>query len=228
MASIERNRPAGFSIGRFLRFDRNSVWSEDFNAVVNAIDRVHGVGKAIPEIPILHAGNDGMTFKGATDAWFHFNSDANGEIVPGSISVRIGASNRHIKVLHEIGHFLDSCMLSPATFSSVSAIELDDWRVAILRSRLYVELTSIESGLHGQERERLTRARQIDELWARSYAQYVTMRSGDPALRNDIEETRIARIANLRYPLQWVDHDFAVIADTIDALLRRLGWIVRI
>ncbi|MEM6328359.1 MAG: hypothetical protein AAF791_14695, partial [Bacteroidota bacterium] len=58
------------------------------------------------------------------------------------------------------------------------------------------------------------------ELWARSYAQYIAQRSGDPTMRS--------QIAGLRsdHPLkQWSDDDFEPIADVIDSIFRDLQWI---
>ena len=221
---MERRRPAGISIGRFLQFDRYAVFNEGFDAVIRAIDGVHGVGGAIPTIPLINAGST----ERATDAWFAFHIDANGEVLPRSISVRVGVPYRRIKTLHEIGHFIDGCALPGPGFASIQAIELDDWRLAIEESQLFGQLTEIELGLAGQERARLACARQVDELWARSYAQFVANRSGDPALLAELQGTSIAPLDDLRFPLQWDDDDFVSVADAIDALFWRLGWTARV
>jgi hypothetical protein len=62
------------------------------------------------------------------------------------------------------------------------------------------------------------------ELWERSYAQYVSFHSGDPALAREIAEIRTRR--DLLYiPYLWDDDDFEPIASAIDDHFQELGWI---
>ena len=60
---------------------------------------------------------------------------------------------------------------------------------------------------------------QGEEIWARAYAQYITLKSGDNKLREQLQ-----KIQNDQHPSnaasQWSDNDFEPIADAIDALLK--------
>ena len=63
-----------------------------------------------------------------------------------------------------------------------------------------------------------------DELWARSYAQYVVSRSGRSDLAAGIADLRMATHDEYALPLQWGDEEFDAIAAEIELLFRRLGW----
>jgi hypothetical protein len=90
-------RPAGpFSIGRALEIPAGSV-NDDLRLVVEAVDRVHGVGH-LPRIPMEFRNQLGMGGR------FDFNV-ATGE--PIRIVVDRRAPHRILVALHEIGHFLD-------------------------------------------------------------------------------------------------------------------------
>lgn len=60
-----------------------------------------------------------------------------------------------------------------------------------------------------------------EEIWARSYAQYVAARSTDAALKKELAGmVGVGR----SYPLQWADEVFEPIALAIDSLFESLGW----
>jgi hypothetical protein len=61
-----------------------------------------------------------------------------------------------------------------------------------------------------------------EELWARSYLQYITVKTGDEELLDEIQET-LAETRYLRLE-QWPQIEFIMIENTIDDLFRRLGW----
>ena len=62
-----------------------------------------------------------------------------------------------------------------------------------------------------------------DELWARSYAQYIAVKSGDTTLLKELAETRAEK--NLYNQKQWSEDDFKPILKAMDALFTTLGWI---
>jgi hypothetical protein len=64
----------------------------------------------------------------------------------------------------------------------------------------------------------------LDELWARSYAQYVAIRSGSRTLTSSLNSLRKHEPGRVYYPLQWEDADFDGIDEAIEELFRRIGW----
>jgi hypothetical protein len=129
-----------------------------------------------------------------------------------------------LKTLHEIGHFIDLEGLPGDGFSSTSADELADWRAAVRLSDALQGLASLARTESGDRLRPIRAALAIDEVWARSYAQFISSRSGDRTLRDEVEALRAGRFDDVSYPLQWVDDDFAPIAAAIAALLRKLAW----
>ena len=57
------------------------------------------------------------------------------------------------------------------------------------------------------------------ELFARTYCQYVAVRSGDPDLQRELEKS-----LEPDYREQWHEDDFTPIAGALDDLFDRLGW----
>lgn len=226
MKSSDRggHRPAGVSIGRFLRYDRSAVFSADFDAVVSAIDLVHGVSMDLPDIGLVSTGTALPAERRRGDAWFTFNVGRE-RIEPALISVRIGASHRRLKTLHEIGHFVDVAALPGSGFSSNVAPELRAWRMAVAGSDAFRDFSQPGRGLIGEHRDRVLEALTFDEVWARSYAQFVALRSGDQSLMNEVDSLRLGLIGGVYYPLPWTLHDFGPIEAATAALFERLGWI---
>jgi hypothetical protein len=95
----------------------------------------------------------------------------------------------------------------------------------ILASRSVVELQRLRDGAPtGPLFRHLTYTLQLDELWERSYAQYIVVRSGDAGLRAELDERRQLH-GSPAVPYLWEDDDFGPVAAEIDRLFRRLGWI---
>ena len=213
-------RPRGIPLGRAFII-RPSPFNEDLIAAVRAVASVHGDGP-LPAIPVEFAA-----LRGAIGRFWY---DRDGR----PISISIVPSTPHVgfALVHEIGHFLDLVGIGePGIFASETAADLAPWRVAVERSRRWRELgQAIEPVVRfvpPDEASTLLEYRALPELWARSYAQFVTERSGDPALRASLTAHRAADAAATRQIsrlLHWDDDDFAPIAEAIDQLFRRLGW----
>jgi hypothetical protein len=204
------------SIGRFLLFDRSAIVNADFSAVVAAIDRVHGVGADLSEIPLVSPGFPFAPERQSADAWFSAASISTG-IIPVTIAVRLDVRCRRFKTLHEIGHFLDVFGLPGEGFSSATSDELARWRAAVGESQAIRRLMLLRERPDLTGNERLVEASNTDEVWARSYAQFVATRSGDPTLLAELTELRTGRLGGLYYPLQWREEDFRPVAAEIEA-----------
>lgn len=65
---------------------------------------------------------------------------------------------------------------------------------------------------------------QNEELWARSYAQFITAKSAHPELQEQLSRLRDRPPHSLYYWEQWDDEDFLPISAEIEAVFRQLGW----
>lgn len=67
------------------------------------------------------------------------------------------------------------------------------------------------------------------EIFARAYAQYVAVKSGDPVLLEQLEETRQRLVdtngRKVYYPEQWADDDFAPLMDWFEKEFAARGWL---
>ena len=59
-----------------------------------------------------------------------------------------------------------------------------------------------------------------DEVWARSYAQYIAERSGNNVMLKEVAE----RATEESYHAHWDRDDFAPVADAIDKIMEAMGW----
>jgi hypothetical protein len=108
---------------------------------------------------------------------------------------------------------------------------LEPWRTAVEQSdavrqlkRLVAEVQQLRP-IDDAAAERTVRAiLSPEELWARSYAQYIAIQSGDPRLIAALQVARTPPPKTEYYPTQWGDVDFVPIGVAIEQLLRRVGW----
>jgi hypothetical protein len=206
-------RPLGTPIGSALTL----VAGPDLRPLSEAIatvDRVHGDGP-LPTISVVRRPLL------AAEAYYH---SLRLDIVIGT-----NAGQPALSLLHELGHALDHWGLGrQGDFAtSTGHANLADWRRAVEGTRAWLDLRALRSR-YPQARAQtiLVYLLRYDELWARSYAQYVATRSGDPTLLAELDTRRRQRAGSrVHLPRQWDDIDFAPVADAIDDLFRRLGWI---
>jgi hypothetical protein len=63
----------------------------------------------------------------------------------------------------------------------------------------------------------------LPEIWARAYAQYIAIRSGNAALGRALAAVRSD--PDMLHPgVHWTDADFTPIATAIDDLFKEVGW----
>jgi len=190
-----------------------------------AVDVVHSDG-ALPFIPVVRG------------------SRMIGRYVPtregdaSRIEVAMTPGRRRLSFVHEIGHVLDHQALgTPGAYASESG-RLRRLMQTIDRSAALASLR--ERGRHKQittqdRRGNMIRFR-IDahdvaylleprECFARAYAQYIAVRSGDSSLLAQLDDKRGDLLTQAIYYEQWTDADFTPIADDFDRLLRRKGWL---
>jgi hypothetical protein len=222
-------RPAGIPIGRALDVPAGIAY-DDLREVIAAIDRVHGDGD-LTAIPVRFVA--GMIGRG------RFRFDA----MSGPISIAVRSHQAHIALtlVHEIGHFLDFGALGGGRrFGSAYLPLMDGWRTAVASSHTFHTLENmVRTGtadifqaegprrlmvLEEDELVALSRMLRMEELWACSYAQYIAIRSGHPALIQSLAALRTRTVGRVYYPRQWDADEFAPIATMIDSLMVSLRW----
>jgi hypothetical protein len=215
----ENDVPDGVPIGRALLIASGYVY-EELRHMVAVVSRIHGDGE-LPTIPVLLTAS----------------LEERGRFVQRSgqasaILINQGIGYRAFAFLHELGHFLDlSGTGTEGVFASATSPMFADWLLGVVATPTFARLDrTIEHALANipeeeeGRRTRLAVLRDPEELWARSYAQYIAARSGRSELVDAVAALRNVSIGGFSVPLQWEDQEFLGLAGEIDRLMRRLGW----
>jgi hypothetical protein len=219
-------RPAGIPVSRAIQI-LPGIANDDLRDAVTAIGRVHSDG-VLQLIPMLMRSRIVDAEGRSSDGRYSFGVSSDGQPAARSIQILVTATHRSLVTVHEVGHFLDMHGLPGASFASADAgvEDLDDWRSAMVGSRA-IEMIEGHSTTNDPElRERVRRLLSAEEVWARSYAQFIAIRSDHAALRNGLDAMRSRKSDGVYLPRQWDDDDFVEIDAAIESLFRRLGWIV--
>ncbi|MDD5274378.1 MAG: phage minor head protein, partial [Methylovulum sp.] len=179
--------------------------------VLTEIDAIHGVSN-LPNIPVV-----AVTSK-RTAGSYHY-------VVGGKpINIRINtgklATHRELTLAHEIGHFIDHQAVSGVgVFASESSPLMDEWIAAVDASKA-TELLKVDNPKMAYYLSRR-------EQWARSYAQYIATKSGNPLLVGQLDAIRTPNPLHHDWVAhrQWQDDDFAPISAAIDRIFNKLGWL---
>jgi HK97 family phage portal protein len=220
-------QPQGPPVSNALKLPSSGKYKAIYEEAIGAIDRVHGDG-TLPNLPVVT--------KSDMDAYGQYRYFTSGK----ADSIRINSKGNHhqLTLAHEIGHFLDQQALGGAkAMASDRDPRLEAWRRAVDESQAVQRLTDKRRNPenyaaeveHAGQRytakpDRLFTAYLLrrEELWARSYAQYIAERSGNATLLAQLAAERVDSIYGDRH---WDEADFAPIAAAIDTLFRGLGWL---
>ena len=183
-------------------------------SVLDAIDTVHTDG-ALPRIYVLRenlpAGVGGVY---------------DDRVDPPLITVARQTLNADLSFLHEIGHFIDHRGVDRAgEYASIHSPLLANWRGVVRQSACIVEIERMRRGAD------ITAQRAFDyllsdyEIFARCYAQYIAFKSQHPGLVACLRDDFLNHNSPMRRIRQWQEADFIPIAEEIDDLFKRLGWI---
>lgn len=228
-------QPQGRRVSQALLVSSRNPITEPVREAVAAIDSVHGDGD-LPDLPVVPALIDG---EGKY-------TERHGK--PYAIFMNPNATEMRYTLTHEVAHFLDNQQLNMSGdlefLGWKSATSNGDpihsllpegqikWKEAVDKSGAVQELMRLAAG--GQRTEfiggqhlpvktdfgNVNYLLQYDEIWARSYAQYITVRSGDPALLIELGR----RLNPNDYTKQWQADDFEEIGQAIDELFSAKGW----
>ena len=178
-------------------------------ALLAAIDAVHGDG-ALPRIPVRW----GVLPRGMVAQYRTTRTST--EAV--SLTINPNRSRWMLAAVHEIGHFLDHQGIGDdSTMASRTSPLLLPWRHAVVESHAYRTLVE-DFGSPPYLTD-------VEELWARSYAQWIALHGGEETLRTQVVQSRGSDPRVAVHSAQWHDDDFEPIADEVTRLFRRLRWI---
>jgi hypothetical protein len=182
---------------------------------ISAIEQVHKMPASMPRIPMIISAM--RRSYGLFTVW---RSALTNQGTTAEIRVSRAALERDpsiTSVVHEIGHFLDAFGLGsdvPGGIANRAYLStkqpLEAWRQAVTSSNAYRQLVL------GGGSAYVTSTR---ELWARSYEQWIALRSGNARLAAKIEARRQEETTHL----YWEDDDFAPIAAAFDEAFASRG-----
>ncbi|NUN68843.1 MAG: hypothetical protein HUU02_03935 [Bacteroidetes bacterium] len=224
---VVSNTAAGTPVSEALSVQARGELKNKINRAMAFIDRTHGDGqlKLLPVVR-MSRGKEYGRFR-----WYSSSREA--------VDIEIREDGAHVEMttIHEVGHYLDHSGIGiRKAMSSMSDPMMDEWRNVVKGSKAYQKLKSvydrgyieverlgIKEKIYSPEvRSHFSYLLSEEELWARSYAQYIAVKTKDPTLRNQLEQMRSDPIEG---DSQWSDEEFAVIETEIDKLFTKLGWI---
>ncbi len=196
------------------------AFKRETDRVLKAIDSVHGDGD-LPVIEIVKSRK--------RKSFGSYRYMTNGRAI--DIEIRSSGEHKELTLVHEIGHFIDHQAFGSKDFSSTHDSDFNDWRESVAKSKAIKGLVSLFRGPRRIDgltvpKKHLKYLLETEELWARSYSQYIAIRSGDEFL---LEQTKAEIDARKRSPIpimtQWDEDDFQPIADAMDRLFIKKGWL---
>lgn len=140
-----------------------------------------------------------------------------------AVEIRINGKGPwpELTVAHEIGHFLDHQVIDKAGFlASRHSALLAPFREALRKSRAYADIVDAMSSLDHKVRKNAEYLVTDHECFARAYAQYIAVRSGDQRMLGQVALAR----SRLSYR-QWSEDDFREIAAALDQIFKQKGWL---
>jgi len=179
--------------------------------ILAEIDAIHSVSN-LPAIPVV-----ATTSKRSAGSYHYLIGGK-----PINIKINTGklAPHRELTLAHEIGHFIDHQAISGVSvFASESSPLMDEWIAAVDASKA-TELLKV-----GNPKMAYYLSRR--EQWARSYAQYIATKSGNPLLVGQLDAIRAPNPLHHDWVAhrQWQDDDFVPISAAIDSIFSKLGWL---
>lgn len=201
-----------------------------------AIDKVHGSPELTRRpggIPVIQSAGERTLGK------FSYKLDGN----PVSISVSTGGREQAMAYVHEFGHYFDHGDFGRSGAFSSQA-EADDLFQGVLEAirksraletindmgrnpatyRREVVLADGRKAVFRVDPMMLAYLRKPYELFARAYAQWIAVESGDEVLLAELDWMRSADGDGF-YPRQWDDEDFEPVRSALRKLFRRAGHI---
>lgn len=190
-----------------------SRWKGTAKTVFDAISSVHGDGKLHP-IPIKTSS--------ATRYYGQFSSFPN-QPIKITLSTSSEGAHPELTLAHEIGHFLDNDAFPKEAGNRYASDGSANQKVKNLMDALNASeaVKWIDSNGSSQDKKYYLKP---TEMVARSYAQYVAVKSGNATMLDQVG-TIIASNSDVYQHTQWTEADFRPIMKAYDELFEEIGWL---
>ncbi|SRR5712691_3564542 len=202
-----------------LHVRHGDALEDAFNRTLSLVDRAHYIRRFVHGSIVASTNNS--TLLGSFDPTTH--------------DIRIYAHGPDVEftLLHELGHYIDYSVLGTGLVGASSTLRFRPWRAAVRNSAAFRMIESRYTDPVVWARGRPVVAADSftdyhlrpDELFARSYAQWIVDRSGDVDLTAQLESSpSLASATPVLYPTQWEEADFLRVAGCIDRVFKELSW----
>ena len=173
---------------------------------LSAIDKVHDDG-SLPTIPL-----GSKTHQSNLGEFVHQRSGG-----AYNIGIKHSGPWPHLTTCHEVGHFLDYSAFGGNTgFATANTMSMAPFLKAAKESKAIKEIEA--STLSQGQKSYLL---QPHEIWARAYAQWISFKSGDSTLLDEVK-----KMAESSQPFKvWDEEDFKEVSKEIDAMFASKGWL---
>jgi hypothetical protein len=154
------------------------------------------------------------------------------------IGLNLNRDDHELSVAHEIGHLVAIEGIGGGRAVCGNSLEFGPWRTAIQASNAFKRLLRIRSAgvvavrsgslaidypLDAADFEHLNYLLNWEELWARSYCQFIAVKSDNAAMFRQIRREEASDYGLIFSP-QWGETDFDAIKSTIEGVLKGRGW----
>ena len=224
-------KPTGTPVSKALEPPSGPL-EKPIASALKAIDEVHGDG-ALARIPVEETDS--------TDELGAFRASMTRG--PDRIDISRHGNHPELTFAHEVGHYLDLFAVpggrNPKSYSwrhwDTDPL-VADWKQAVEASGAFAQLKALEGVksvqvpyLHRQitypiDQKTVAYLTSWEEVWARSYAQYIATRSSNTTMKAELEKERDPKTYRVYYCKQWSDADFEPIAEAFDQLFEKIGW----
>lgn len=196
---------------------KNAEVKNQVNIALSAVDKVHGDGQ-LKKIPVINS--TAKRYYGMFRAWGRLDGAHN-------ISIAAIGDHKALTFIHETGHFIDHGGFGRLWGASgydgfakdlMLALRKSDW-FSNLYQRAESLAQAVADGVFRFDRKYINYLASSKELFARAYAQFIAIESGDPILL-----AQLKKLQDAKFPTQWSDEDFKPIAEEFRKLFRQQGW----
>jgi len=206
----------------FTAFPKSQQLENSARVGLQAVDQVIDIPQnTLSQIPIVQARSNASYYG-------KFRYYKNGK----PVDVLLNPSGPHpeLTTVHELGHFIDLDGIGTKGKFSSRLGEITGWKNAVTNSQAYQDLKKLKAAgsvdingvIRPVNKKYLKYTLTDEELFARSFSQYISTKSGDTILLRQLEKIRL----DPKYgAIQWSDSDFDPILKAFDLYFKSIGWL---